>query len=101
MEQDTHNGATAYIRENLDLQVLTGRDSTGFVQGLAYLFESRSGNVFAIFDELAVTEGAPAPVQASRNLALRCAAAPDRALARALSPSLVPAPENLEPPARE
>lgn len=58
MEHDTRNSASAYIPENLALHVRTGRYSTGLVQELAEMFESRTGNVFAIFDEIAGLEGA-------------------------------------------
>ena len=58
MEHGTPSGTTAYIRENLDLHVVTGRYSTVLVQELAGMFERRSGNVFAIFDEIAVLEDA-------------------------------------------
>ena len=57
MKPDADSGTTAYIRENLDLHVLTGRYSRGLVQELAEMFGRRSGNVFAIFDEIAVLEG--------------------------------------------
>lgn len=59
MEQDISRGTTDYIRENLDLQLMAGRYSTVLVQELAELFECRSGNVFAILDEIAALEGAP------------------------------------------
>jgi hypothetical protein len=59
MKPDACSGTTDYIRENLDLHVLTGRYSTGLVQELAEIFERRSGSVFAIFDEIAFLEGTP------------------------------------------
>lgn len=59
MEQDISRGTIAYIRENLDLQLVAGRYSTVLVQELAEMFERRSGNVFAILDEIAALEGAP------------------------------------------
>lgn len=57
MQQDNHSGTIAYIRENLDLHLRTGRYSTGLVRELAKMLESRSDNVFAIFDEIALLEG--------------------------------------------
>lgn len=57
MEHDAYSGTTAYIRENLNLHVRTGRYSIGLVQELAEIVERRSGNVFAIFDEIAFLEG--------------------------------------------
>jgi hypothetical protein len=59
MQHDIHSGTIAYIRENLDLHLRTGRYSTGLVRELAGMLESRSGSVFAIFDEIAVLEGLP------------------------------------------
>jgi hypothetical protein len=57
MQYDIHSGNIAYIRENLDLHLRTCRYSTGLIRELAEMLESRSGNVFAIFDEIAVLEG--------------------------------------------
>ncbi|KQT28446.1 MULTISPECIES: hypothetical protein [unclassified Bradyrhizobium] len=59
MEDDIRCGTTAYIREILDLHLMTGRYSTVLVQERAEIFERRSGNVFAILDEVAALEGAP------------------------------------------
>lgn len=59
MQHDIHNETIAYIRENLDLHLRTGRYSTGLIRELTEMLESRSGNVFAIFDEIAVLEGFP------------------------------------------
>ena len=59
MEDDSRCGTTAYIRENLDLHLMTGRYSTILVRELAEMFERRSGNVFAILDEIAALEGTP------------------------------------------
>lgn len=59
MQQDIQSGTIAYIRENFDLHLRSGRYSTGLVRELAEMLESRSGSVFAIFDEIAVLEGAP------------------------------------------
>ena len=57
MKHDIHSGT--YIRENLDLRLRSGRYSTGLVRELADMLESRSGNIFAIFDEIAELEGCP------------------------------------------
>lgn len=57
MQHDIHSGTIADIRESLDLHLRTGRYSAGLVRELADMSESRSGNVFAIFDEIAVLEG--------------------------------------------
>lgn len=59
MQHDIRSGTIAYIRENFDLHLRTGRYSTGLVRQLAQMLESRSGSVFAIFDEIAVLEGFP------------------------------------------
>lgn len=57
MQHEIHSANIAYIRENLDLHLRSGRCSTGLIRELADMMESRSGNVFAIFDEIAVLEG--------------------------------------------
>jgi hypothetical protein len=60
MQHDIQSETIAYVRENFDLHLRSGRYSTGVIGELADMLESRSGSVFAIFDEIAVLEGCPA-----------------------------------------
>ncbi len=48
----------AEVREWLDLKVVTGRYSVGFVRELAAHLQNRTVNVFSIYDEIGFLEGA-------------------------------------------
>ena len=59
MGSDAHSHSTTYIRENLDLNLVNGRYASGLVSELTEMYDGRTDNVFAIFDEIAGLEGHP------------------------------------------
>lgn len=59
MESHERSHSTTYIRENLDLHLVNGRYSAGLVRELADMYDGRTDNIFAVFDEIAGLEGHP------------------------------------------
>ena len=59
MEPSALDDSTTYVRENLDLHLVKGRCTMGLVRELADIYEGRTGNVFAIFDEIASLKNHP------------------------------------------
>ena len=59
MESTAPNHSTPYVREHLDLHMVNGRYSVSLAHELANMYEGRTGNVFAVFDEIAGLEGHP------------------------------------------
>jgi hypothetical protein len=59
MESTALDQSTSYVRENLDLHLVNGRCSANLAHELANMYEGRTGNVFAVFDEIAGLEGHP------------------------------------------